>query len=130
GIGYNPPREGGIERRYYPYGGISLNGLWRRTTLLVEARQAVTGAYGLGGSQISDIGTVTATFPLSRWVDLSVLGNVTSGRERTNGQPEYVSEDGTVNLNWRIFRFAGIGLGYGYRRYDPDNGVATHAHQA
>jgi len=128
GAGYKTPNLGGMTRAWYPLAAIGVRALWRRTTLYFELRQSVTGAYGLGGNQISDVGTLMASLPLGRRVDLALGGNVTWGRERSGSAPGYLSEYGTAALNWRVFRHAGLGLGYGYRRNDPDNGPAVDSH--
>jgi hypothetical protein len=129
GAGYNPPVADGISRTWYPYASLGLRGTWRRTTLFAEARQSVTSAYGLGGNQIAVVGSLTATFPIGKSVSVVAGGSVTWGRERSAAAPPYVGEQGNLSLNWRLFRYAGLGLGYTYRRTDPEGGPALQANR-
>jgi hypothetical protein len=128
GLSYSPISEGGLSREFYPQGGLRLNGVWRRTTLSAEARQTVTPAYGLGGDQLADIGTLSAAVPFGRKVTLAISGNVVWGREREDAAA-YFSQDATVALNWRLFRYAGLGVGYTFRRTDPEDELVSKGHK-
>ncbi len=128
GVIYNPLTEGSLSQEYYPQGSLRLNGVWRRATLVAEARQSVTPAYGLGGDQLADIGTLSAVIPFGRKVQLAITGNVTWGRDVGLEEP-YFSQDATVAINWRLFRHLGLGVGYTYRRSDQENEPVVSGHK-
>jgi hypothetical protein len=54
-------------------------------------------------------------------VQLSIAGNHNWGRFRSGAQPGYVSDEASLLLGVRLFRYSGLGMGYGYRRNDPDD---------
>lgn len=129
GAGYNPRVMDAIQQAWYFYGSAGLQGQWRRATLLAQIRQSVTPAYGLGGNQISDIASLSATIPLGRRTDVSIGGSHLWGRARSGDQSAYTSDDGNLTLGVRLFRHAGLSLGYGYRRNQPDEQAAVESHR-
>jgi hypothetical protein len=128
GITYSPLSEGSLTREWHPQGGLRLNGVWRRTTMLAEVRQTVTPAYGLGGDQLADIGTLSAVIPFGRKVLLSITGNVTWARELGLDE-SYFSQEATVSVNWKLFKYVGLGAGYTYRRSDPEFETTVSGHK-
>lgn len=129
GAGYNPTAVGGIQQQWYFHGYGSITGTWRRTTLLAQVRQAVTPAYGLGGSQISDTATLSATVPFGSRVKLTIAGTHTWGRSRSGTENAYMSDDANASFSVRLSRYAGLGMGYGYRRQEPDESPTVQHHR-
>jgi len=129
GAGYNPGFAG-LGQQWYLHGSVGLQGHWRRAVLALEGRQSVTPAFGLGGNQLSDTAFLSATLPLGRKTELSIGGNHTWGRERTGGSTAYMSDEARISLNVRLLRYAGVSLGYSYRRNDLATAPAVGEHQA
>jgi len=134
GASYVPFRsvsaEGSGDGVWSSYGGISLTGTGRRSSLSFSYRKGITPGFGLGRNLDSDIVNVALSAALGRNGNLTVSGTRAWSRQVFASSERFRGDYADVRLSRRLGRHFGLSLRYGYRRREIQEGVPVESHSA